>query len=581
MIAGRMSTLRPEGKAVTISRTVKSPFTPPKDNENSTDIKPPLVTRAGSASLWLTLDIIMWFGAIVLAQMLQEESDLRVVSWTTTATLALAVALMQATVGTLIGVYRGRFLTGSARQAQALVVTLVVAFGFVAATQVTFAQPGNIPPTTLAIALPFATVGSLTTRYLWRLATHSHARLGDVERTINHKARQAGANGGTSRWGRDGSRRRTESATKAALVGDQSPTRRHPSKEFSTLAVSDMIGRRPINTDISAITGYLRDKRVLVTGAGGSIGLELCRQIHLCQPAELVMLDRDETGLQSAELAIYGQGLLVDTNVVLADIRDSGALRTIFEDQRPDVVFHAAALKHLPILERYPEEAWKTNVIGTLNVLEAAQNSGVKKLVNISTDKAANPRSALGHSKRLAERLTTWMSRQIREDYVSVRFGNVLGSRGSMLPVFAQMIENGGPITVTHPEATRYFMTISEACQLVMQAGSIGRGGEVMVLDMGEPVRILDIAQRLIEVSGKTVGIVFTGLRKGEKLHEVRLADGEPDHRPMHRLISHASVPPLSPNRLELSHWLAAWQASQDPQKTTHRAPVDAMGGNL
>jgi dTDP-glucose 4,6-dehydratase len=221
------------------------------------------------------------------------------------------------------------------------------------------------------------------------------------------------------------------------------------------------------------------------------------------------------------------------------------------------VVFHAAALKHLPMLEQYPDEAWKTNVLGTLNVLQAARSVGVKTFVNISTDKAANPTSVLGHSKRVAEKLTAWAGGETGLKYLSVRFGNVIGSRGSMLPTFASLIEAGGPLTVTHPDVTRFFMTIPEACQLVVQAGGIGRSSEVLILDMGEQVRIMDVAERMIEMSGKDISIVFTGLRPGEKLHEELIGIHESDERPIHPKISHTSIDPISPARLDKAGWEA------------------------
>ena len=255
-------------------------------------------------------------------------------------------------------------------------------------------------------------------------------------------------------------------------------------------------------------------------------------------------------------MSISGNGLLDTNEVVLADIRDPKALNRIFLDRKPDVVFHAAALKHLPMLEQYPDEAWKTNVLGSLNVLQAARLADVKVFVNVSTDKAANPTSVLGHSKRVAEKLTAWMANETGQRYLSVRFGNVIGSRGSMLPTFRRLIAAGGPLTVTHPEATRFFMTIPEACQLVLQAGAIGRLGEVMILDMGEPVRILDIAKRMIAQSGKSVEIVYTGLRHGEKLHEELVGAGEGDERPFHPKISHAKVHTMSPDVLDYTGWV-------------------------
>jgi len=215
------------------------------------------------------------------------------------------------------------------------------------------------------------------------------------------------------------------------------------------------------------------------------------------------------------------------------------------------------------MLEQYPDEAWKTNVLGTQNVIDASKAVGVGTFVNISTDKAANPTSVLGHSKRLAERLTAWAADETGARYLSVRFGNVLGSRGSMLPVFTSLIEAGGPVTITHPDVTRFFMTIPEACHLVVQAGGIGSPGEVLILDMGEPVRILDIAERMIAMSGRDIGIVYTGLREGEKLHEELVGEGETDRRPVHPKISHTTVPPLHPSDLittrgASSTWLGA-----------------------
>ncbi|MGL5853248.1 MAG: UDP-N-acetylglucosamine 4,6-dehydratase family protein, partial [Phycicoccus sp.] len=303
----------------------------------------------------------------------------------------------------------------------------------------------------------------------------------------------------------------------------------------------------PISLDMAAIAEQIGGKRVLVTGAGGSIGSELCRQISRFGPARLLMLDRDESGLHATQLSVEGQALLDSDDLLLCDIRDVEALRAVFERTRPQVVFHAAALKHLTMLERYPEEAMKTNVVGTLNVLEAARLVDVETFVNISTDKAAQPTSVLGWSKRVAERYTANYDRDHAGRYVSVRFGNVLGSRGSVIPAFMEQIQRGGPVTVTHPEVERYFMLIPEACQLVLQAAAIGAGGEVMVLDMGRPVKILEVANTMIELSGRTdVDIVFTGLRLGEKLSEELFSPGE-DARPTgHPLITHVPVPPLS-----------------------------------
>ena len=323
-------------------------------------------------------------------------------------------------------------------------------------------------------------------------------------------------------------------------------------RDIRDINLNDVLGRNQIDTDIASIAGYLSGKRVLVTGAGGSIGSELCRQISRFDPAELMMLDRDESALHSVQLSLQGRALLDSDDVILCDIRDLTALTGIFESRRPEVVFHAAALKHLPMLEQFPDEAVKTNVLGTRNVLHAASAVGVQRFVNISTDKAANPCSVLGYSKRIAERITAAYALEADGTYLSVRFGNVLGSRGSVLTAFAKQIAAGGPVTVTDPNVTRYFMTIEEACQLVVQAAAIGRPAEALVLEMGEPIRILDVAQQLIRQSGSAVEIEFTGLRPGEKLHEELFGDDEPqDLRPEHPMVSHVPVPAVSDGEIE------------------------------
>jgi FlaA1/EpsC-like NDP-sugar epimerase len=260
-----------------------------------------------------------------------------------------------------------------------------------------------------------------------------------------------------------------------------------------------------------------------------------------------VLLDRDESALHAVQLSIYGQGLLDTPDIVLCDIRDSDALDAVFARHKPDVVFHAAALKHLPLLEQYPHEGWKTNVLGSLNVLRSAHAHGCLHFVNISTDKAADPSCVLGQTKRVAERLTSWFASSYQGAWISVRFGNVLGSRGSMLSTFTTQIKAGGPLTVTHPDVSRFFMTIPEACELTIQAGAIGEPGEVLVLDMGEPVRILDVARRLIAQAGTDIDIIFTGLRPGEKMHEALFSHEETGEVKYHPLISHVPVPPLDP----------------------------------
>ena len=316
--------------------------------------------------------------------------------------------------------------------------------------------------------------------------------------------------------------------------------------DIRDLTDEDLLGRRRVKIDLDEISQYLVNRRVLVTGAGGSIGSELCRQLVRFNPSEIIMLDRDESALHEVQLSIYGRALLDTPQTVLADLRDERAINEVFDSRKPQVVFHAAALKHLPLLERYPHEAYQTNVLGTTTVLNAAQRTGVEVFVNISTDKAANPISVLGFSKKIAERLTADLASRTKQGkYISVRFGNVLGSRGSVLMSFRDQIAKGGPVTVTHRGVTRYFMTISEAVQLVVQAGAIGRTGEVLVLDMGKPVNIYDVAEQLVKNSGKPIKIEVVGLRVGEKVHEELFAEGETDERPRHPLISHVAAKPI------------------------------------
>ena len=324
--------------------------------------------------------------------------------------------------------------------------------------------------------------------------------------------------------------------------------------DIRDLTEADLLGRHQIALDLSSIAQYLAGRRVLVTGAGGSIGSELCRQLSKFNPKELMMLDRDESALHEVQLSMTGSAMLDTPDVILCDIRDQIGLEKIFVARRPEVVFHAAALKHLPMLEQYPIEAFKTNVIGTLNVVRACKLVSVARFVNISTDKAADPTSVLGYSKRIAEKITSTVTSTDSQAgvYVSVRFGNVLNSRGSVLTTFREQISRGGPVTVTHPDVTRYFMTIPEAVQLLIQAGALGSQAEVLVLDMGKPVRILDVAERMIAQSQKKIEIKFSSLRVGEKIDEDRLGVGEDDRRPFHKLISHTNVPMMRIQDIEI-----------------------------
>jgi FlaA1/EpsC-like NDP-sugar epimerase len=343
--------------------------------------------------------------------------------------------------------------------------------------------------------------------------------------------------------------------------------------------ISDLLGRRAVTADVASVREHIAGKRVLVTGAGGSIGAELCRQLYHLGPAELIMLDRDESALHAIQLALRGRALLDSEETVLADIRDEGRVREVFEKFRPDIVFHAAALKHLPLLESSPAEALKSNVWGTLAVLTAAVDHGVQSFVNISTDKAADPVSVLGYSKRITERLTAYMSAKTGQAYLSVRFGNVLGSRGSVLTTLSAQVAAGGPVTVTDPHVSRFFMLADEAVHLVLQAAAIGRPGEVLVLDMGEPVRIADIARRLTASTGRQMDIEFTGLRPGEKLMEDWLGPDESDLRPCHPLICQVPVPILHPDEVAVLDPEADAASLRRTLARLARAPVrdDAM----
>lgn len=315
------------------------------------------------------------------------------------------------------------------------------------------------------------------------------------------------------------------------------------------IEIQDLLRREPIITDLTAVGALATGKAVLVTGAGGSIGSELCRQIASLKPERLYALDHSENGVFEIHGELRRTHPSVNVVPVVADVRDSGRLRAVIADAKPYAIFHAAAHKHVPLMEENAVEAVTNNVLGTRNVLDAALDAGVTHLVNISTDKAVRPTSIMGASKRVAELMVLNAAIAENRNFVSVRFGNVLGSRGSVIPTFMQQIETGGPITVTHPEMRRYFMTIPEAVQLVLQAGALGKGGELFVLDMGEPVKIVDLARDLIRLSGLEEGIdvniEFTGVRPGEKLYEEVLFGGEDVRATNHPKVLRAASDPI------------------------------------
>ena len=302
-------------------------------------------------------------------------------------------------------------------------------------------------------------------------------------------------------------------------------------KKIKDVDIEDLLGRDPVMVDLENVAGYLGGKVVLVTGGGGSIGSELCRQIASYGPKRLLMLDNYENNLYSILNELNAKYPELDNVPIIANVRELERLSEIFNEYKPSIVFHAAAHKHVPLMESHPEEAIKNNVFGTWNVASCADKYKADRFVLISTDKAVNPTNVMGATKRIAEMIIQALNTKSKTEYVAVRFGNVLGSNGSVIPLFKEQIEHGGPVTVTHPDITRFFMTIPEAVQLVIQAGAMAEGGEIFVLDMGEPVKIMDLAKNLIRLSGfepnEDIDIEITGLRPGEKLYEELLMNEE------------------------------------------------------
>ena len=564
-----------------------------------------LIRFAGPVEI--LLDVSAWVAAAVTAVYMRFDFTFPHVYRHNLLKLVPIVAAAQILIGLAIGLYRRRWRYGSFDEVAALALTSLLATVAVAIINFTYVTPRLVPMSAVWFAGFVGLVLMAGSRYTWRLILERRRRPGsDASRLLIFGAGEGGVQvinsmlrtptspyrpvgildddpakrrlsiggvpvvGGRADIARAASRmdasvlliavpsadgdlinELTTEAGKAGLTVKVLPAvgellgAAPAVEDIRDLTEADLLGRHQIELDLESIAMYLNGKRVLVTGAGGSIGSELCRQIARYGPRELMMLDRDESALHELQLSTTGRAMLDTPEVILCDIRDAPSVHSIFTARRPEVVFHAAALKHLPMLEQYPAEAVKANAWGTRNVLQAAEKSGVERFVNISTDKAANPISILGYSKRVAERLTAHSARTSNGPFLSVRFGNVLNSRGSVLTTFRDQIAHDGPVTVTHPQVTRFFMTIPEAVQLVIQAGAIGRPGEVLVLDMGTPVRILDVAQRMIAQSGRDIPIEFTHLRPGEKIHEELFGDDERDERPFHRLISHASVPPL------------------------------------
>lgn len=320
--------------------------------------------------------------------------------------------------------------------------------------------------------------------------------------------------------------------------------------------VEDLLGRGPVKIDMNGVMDYVTDKVVLVTGAGGSIGSELSRQIASFSPEKLLLLGHGENSIYTIEMELRSKFPEVTLETIIADIQDRARMDEVFCQFKPQVIFHAAAHKHVPLMERNPSEAIKNNVFGTRNVADAADKHGAERFVMISSDKAVNPTSIMGATKRIAEMYIQSINQTSGTQFVAVRFGNVLGSRGSVIPRFKEQIAAGGPVTVTHPEMVRYFMTIPEAVQLVIQAGAFAQGGEIFILDMGKPVRILDLARDLIRLSGLEpdvdIEIRFSGLREGEKLYEELLTEAEATTATQHERIFVGKAQHIDRTELEL-----------------------------
>ena len=326
--------------------------------------------------------------------------------------------------------------------------------------------------------------------------------------------------------------------------------------QFRDVQVEDLLGRNPVELDMESISEYLTNKVVLVTGAGGSIGSEICRQISKFNPEKLILVGHGENSIYmiETELRDLYKNSEIEFITEIADLQDEVKMDMVMKTYCPHVVYHAAAHKHVPLMERNPEEAVKNNIIGTMNTAKAASTHEVETFVMISTDKAVNPTSVMGGTKRLAEMIIQYMDKTSDTKFVVVRFGNVLGSRGSVIPRFKQQIKDGGPVTVTHPDMIRYFMTIPEASRLVIQAGALANGGETFVLDMGDPVKIVDLAKNLIILSGNTIediGIEFTGIRPGEKLFEELFKDNEVDEQAVYPKIYVGKTTNLSIEQIE------------------------------
>jgi len=566
--------------------------------------------RVRHGLIWAVVDAVCWGIGLTLATVIRYEFTVSSIDWRGLALVTGYVIVGQVAMGLLAGLYTGRLRFASFEEAGALGLSTVGIGVALTLSLLTITGPRPIPLSAAAGGAGVAVLLMFGARYLVRLVQHlgsikgrdgqhraiifgagdggyeaARALLRDPESMIRPVAfldddpkkrnlrilgcRVVGnwqtLRSAATRFSAETLVIAVPSAARAEIAAVAREARqaglrvlilprmaKYLQSEISPrhirpLAFGDFLGRAEVYIDAGQVAGLIEGRRVLVTGAGGSIGSELCAVVNRFHPGALFMVDRDENALHRLQLALEGRALLESESLIVADVRDRDAVDAFMQACRPDVVFHAAALKHVTFLERFPAEAVKTNVIGTLNVLQAAAAVGVGRFVNVSTDKAADPVSILGYTKRIAEMLTAGVFWRSGMAGISVRFGNVLGSQGSVIPSMERQIRNGGPVTITHPEVTRYFMTTEEAVQLVVQAGALGEAGEVMVLDMGEPVRIVDLARELVgEVDpGIELEFEYTGLRPGEKLNEVLAGAGERMLRRAHDLITCYAVPSL------------------------------------
>jgi len=552
--------------------------------------------------LQVTWDAFSWAFAVPLALLFRYDFSVNPKLMLIALAAGIAAAIVHILAGSIFHLYQGRYIVGSFDEVLGVVVTTLFVGGL-GTLVLFFIPPSTFPRSTFIIATGIAAASMLGARFLWRSARQQRALNRDGKRTLIYGAGDAGSQivtlmlndrhneyqpigfvdddprkhhlrrsgirvlGDSTKLEEICSANDVETVL-VAIAGIQAfdlltldqrlaplgvdvtiiPTASEIAGgavklgDISDVTEEDLMGRRPIKTDEAEITAFIRGKRILVTGAGGSIGSELVRQIYRYRPENLFLLDRDESALHQTQLTLDGSGHLMSPNLILADIRDAERIEEILSVVQPQIIFHAAALKHLPLLERNPGEAFKTNVRGTANLLQSAVDHGVTHFVNISTDKAADPTSVLGRSKLLTEQLTAGVPEDSMRTFVSVRFGNVLGSRGSVIETFRYQIQKGGPVTVTDENVTRYFMTIQEAVHLVLQAAVIGNHGETLILDMGSPIRIADIARHMINRSGRSISIEYTGLRPGEKEHEVLISVQEQPRATSHELVTSSRV---------------------------------------